>query len=135
MPIRAEDHITWGGSVLPRIDTLDPRIRGVALERFYLPKLVENGYSADPAIGRIIAAAGLKPRRQKALPSHSKASMHRSSSVPSQVPSRSETRRSSQAFIYNAPGMPQSSNSGAFIAGPRQQWGPVARMFAERTVH
>ncbi|CAJ1351683.1 unnamed protein product [Effrenium voratum] len=74
MPIRAEDHITWGGSVLPRIDTLDPRIRGagVALERFYLPKLVENGYSADPAIGRIIAAAGLKPRRQKALPSHSK---------------------------------------------------------------
>ena len=29
MPILPEDQISWGGVLLPRIETLDPRIRGV----------------------------------------------------------------------------------------------------------
>ncbi|CAL1163256.1 unnamed protein product [Cladocopium goreaui] len=55
--IQPEGQITWGGAVLPRIETLDPRIRKVALERYYLPKLIEDGYARDPVIGRVIAAA------------------------------------------------------------------------------
>ncbi|CAE7349190.1 unnamed protein product [Symbiodinium natans] len=50
MPIRPEDQITWGGVLLPRIETLEPRIRGVALERYYLPKLAENGYAQAPQL-------------------------------------------------------------------------------------
>eukprot|EP00434_Breviolum_minutum_P002380 symbB.v1.2.002104.t1/scaffold114.1/size323002/10 len=66
--IQPEGQLTWGGAVLPQIQTLSPRIRKVALERFYLPKLIENGYARDPVIGRVIAAADTRPRPPRRLP-------------------------------------------------------------------
>eukprot|EP00913_Durusdinium_trenchii_P025491 g23929.t1 len=41
----AESHLTWGGAVLPEIQSWSPRVRQVALERYYLPKLIEEGYA------------------------------------------------------------------------------------------
>mmetsp|Transcript_64497 Transcript_64497/g.115998 ORF Transcript_64497/g.115998 Transcript_64497/m.115998 type:complete len:170 (+) Transcript_64497:44-553(+) len=58
-----ENFITWGGSLLPRIETLEPRIRETALNRFYIPKLVSEGFTNPEIISRVEHAAtiGMPP--------------------------------------------------------------------------
>eukprot|EP00435_Cladocopium_sp_Y103_P058233 s558_g20.t1 len=70
--IQPEGQITWGGAVLPQIETLDPRIRKVALERYYLPKLIEDGYARNPVIGRVIAAAETGSQRPQRSQRHTR---------------------------------------------------------------
>eukprot|EP00439_Symbiodinium_sp_Y106_P084095 s101_g24.t2 len=82
MPILPEDQISWGGVLLPRIETLDPRIRGVALERYYLPKLVENG-AAHPVIDRVIQAAQVPRDRRSHRSKHRPGGISHASSLPS----------------------------------------------------
>lgn len=52
-----ENFLTWGGALLPRVETLEPRIRETALYRFYLPKLVEEGFQDPDVLRRVTAAA------------------------------------------------------------------------------
>eukprot|EP00930_Biecheleria_cincta_P075377 TRINITY_DN62548_c0_g1_i1.p1 TRINITY_DN62548_c0_g1~~TRINITY_DN62548_c0_g1_i1.p1 ORF type:complete len:212 (+),score=20.16 TRINITY_DN62548_c0_g1_i1:32-667(+) len=52
-----ENFISWGGALLPRIETLEPRIREIALERYYIPKLIEEGFVGDAVIDRVTKKA------------------------------------------------------------------------------
>ncbi|OLP92091.1 hypothetical protein AK812_SmicGene26150 [Symbiodinium microadriaticum] len=139
MPILPEDQISWGGALLPRIETLDPRIRGVALERYYLPKLVENG-AAHPVIDRVIQAAQLPRDRQSHRSKHRPAGIRHACSLPSipRVPSAAaHVSMSASRSVGHRQSVkpPIGSGRGAayqepYVAGPRVQWGPVAQLFA-----
>ncbi|CAE7041755.1 unnamed protein product [Symbiodinium sp. CCMP2456] len=117
----------------------------VALERYYLPKLVENG-AAHPVIDRVIQAAQVPRDRRSHRSKHRPGGISHTSSLPSipRVPSAAvhvsmsaSRSASSRQMVGHRQSVnpPIGSGRGAacqepYIAGPRVQWGPVAQLFA-----
>jgi len=115
-----EHHLSWGGALLPAIQTVDPQFRQQALEKYYLPKLLDEQQPIE-VFDRVTRAAEGKLR-----PGSGESRTSKRSSIAA-------SHRSGARSLPRIAGMPgasghsQSSVSAAERYAPRVMTGEAAR--------
>mmetsp|Transcript_70992 Transcript_70992/g.123131 ORF Transcript_70992/g.123131 Transcript_70992/m.123131 type:complete len:215 (-) Transcript_70992:19-663(-) len=153
---KPENYITWGGSLMPPIESIEPRVRREFLNRFYLPRLqeehhayevlkrtAEKGLCTDSEL-KHPSALSSRRRAHAGFPSppmagsRSHATGHRQTPLLScslSEPNVTSVRQRGGLGVATEDGrygqlwLPRRANQqqpSGYLAGPRHMWGPVA---------